>query len=180
MPIRKQVNLLPKDEFEYTTLGKLVKWCVNVGRWIVVITEFVVICAFLSRFYFDTELANLFDDLNQKQAIVDSAISFEENFRTIQTKTSQIKEILAKEKKPSVFLAEVSQTMPINMYLSNISIEGESLKLEGNCLSENELKTFLSSMIKNSKLEKINLSGLSSQKEGLPGIKFTISAAIKK
>lgn len=180
MPAKEKINLLPKDEFESSATGKLVKWAVNVGRWIVVLTEFVVICAFLSRFYFDTKLANLFDEVKQKQAIVDSALSFEENFRRLQTKIKIVKSLLAEEKKPTLFITEISQLLPFEISLTKISLNENTLVLTGSAYSERALNVLLSQLITHPKLEEVNLGNISSDKEKQTGIIFNISATVKK
>lgn len=180
MSAQDKINLLPKDDFEISTSGKFIQWAVSTGRWIVVLTEFVVICAFLSRFYFDTKLANLFEDVKQKQAIVDSAFSFEENFRLIQEKIKIVKSLLAEEKKPSSIITEISLLLPLDVVLDNISIDSSRLTFSGHSLSENSLNVFLSGLISLPRLEEVNLSGVSTPKDNFPGVDFNISAGIKK
>lgn len=180
MSSKSKINLLPKDQFEYSTAGKLIKWAVSVGRWIVVLTEFVVICAFISRFYFDTVLANLFDDIKQKKAIVSSASAFEETFRQTQTKLKVIKTLLAEEKRPSVVIEDIGKAMPLDATLSQVIIEDTKITLSGSALSENSLKIFLAQLLKNPKLNQVSLTNISSQKEALPGVVFTISANLKQ
>lgn len=180
MPAKRNVNLLPKDEFKFSVTGKFIKWAISVGRWIVVLTEFVVICAFLSRFYFDTVLDNLFDETRQKQAIVDSAQSFEENFQEIQEKTKMVKTLLAKEKKPSLLFTEVNQVIPANVFLTSVSIADENLQLAGYSLSEKSLSLFVSGLKTLPNLEKISLSNVALKEEEAIGIAFDISAKIKK
>lgn len=180
MASKIEINLLPKDEFEFSTTGKLVKWAVSVGRWIVVFTEFIVICAFLSRFYFDTELANLFDDLKQKQAIVESAFSFEENFRQIQNKTKIVKNLLAQQSEPSSLIGEITSLMPLNLTLTEIAITENTLRLEGNAFTEEDLRVFLTGLAAHPKLTEVALTDISSKKEISLGITFNINAVIKK
>jgi len=180
MSSRHKVNLLPKDEFEYSNLGKFIKWAVSVGRWIVVITEFIVICAFLSRFYFDTVLANLFDETKQKQAMIDSATSFENNFRQIQKKLKVVKDILAQRETPSTLMAEINQKIPSTVTLTGITITKDKLNLSGYSLSEGGLQTFFSGLSNHPKLSKVTLTNISSANEGFLVINFNITALIKK
>lgn len=180
MPAEDKINLLPKDEFENSPLGKLVNWAANIGRWIVVLTEFVVICAFLSRFYFDTKLANLFDDIKQKQAIVDSASSFEERFRLVQERINIIKSLLAQEKKPSGLFVEISQILPFDVFLTAMGIEENKLILKGYFLSEKSLNVFLSGLVSNPRLGEVSLDNISSQKDNPSLVSFNISAVVKK
>jgi len=179
MPGKTKVNLLPKIDFEDTDAGKLLNWLTSAGRWIVVLTEFVVICAFLSRFYFDTKLANLFDSLRQKKAMVNSMADFEQEFLLVQEKTKLIKGILAEEQKPSAIVNQISQLIPLDVILNTIQIDKNSLKLSGNSLSEQGINLFLAGIKRQPNFSQISL-GTISQKEFSPGINFEISAIIKK
>jgi len=178
MPPRDKVNLLPKDEFEFSSTGKLIGWAVSVGRWIVVFTEFIVICAFLSRFYFDTQLANLFDDIKQKKAIVASAAAFEENFRQTQEKIKIIKKLLNNQQSPSALVGEISQMLPADVSLLQISIDEGEVTLSGLTLSEKGLRVFLNQLVKSPHFSQISLNNITQPKDGLPGLTFTVSASI--
>lgn len=180
MSAKDKINLLPKDEFESSALGKFFKWAVSVGRWIVVFTEFIVICAFLSRFYFDTKLANLFDDLKQKQAIVDSALSFEDNFRELQDKTKMIKTILAQENRPAGYFTDINRLLPLNVFLSEIGFDENQINLSGYALSESGLNAFLQNLVAYPATEKITLTNVSNKKGASSGIDFNISVTLKK
>jgi Tfp pilus assembly protein PilN len=180
MPPKGKVNLLPKDKFESSAIGKFLKWATSAGRAIVVLSEFVVICAFLSRFYFDTQLANLFDDIKQKKAIVAAAASFEEQFRQIQEKTQIVKALLAQESRPSVLISEISQLLPADVSLTGINLEGKMITLNGYCLTTNGLRLFWNGLNQHPQLGQVTLSNLSSRKEGLPGFDFILTAMVKE
>lgn len=64
------VNLLPHERFEFSRLGRLLMWALSTGRIVVVITELVVIGAFLSRFWFDRQLSDLRQVRMQRTASV--------------------------------------------------------------------------------------------------------------
>lgn len=180
MSSKGKINLLPKDDFETSTMGKFVQWAVSVGRWIVVLTEFVVICAFLSRFYFDTKLANIFDEMKQKQAIVDSATSFEDNFRSVQGKITIIKTLLAQEEKPSDLVSDISKLLPLDVSLTKMVFGPNHLTLGGYSLTERGLSVFLSGLVSHPRLQEVTLSNVASQKDNSPGLTFSISASVKK
>ncbi|MCL5091077.1 MAG: PilN domain-containing protein [Patescibacteria group bacterium] len=178
MASKNKINLLPKGQFEYSTLGKFIQWAVNVGRWIVVLTEFIVISAFCSRFYFDTVLADLFDKTKQKQAIVASAASFEENFRQVQDKIKVIKSIMAQENKPAEVVTEVSRLIPQSLSLTEIFINQKSLSLKGVTLSEKALRIFVTNLSNSSLFKEVNLDSISTAKDKLQGIDFNISIVL--
>jgi len=179
MPEKSKINLLPKTEFENSNAGKLLNWVVTVGRWIVVLTEFIVICAFLSRFYFDTELSNLFDSLRQKKTMVDSALAFESEFVETQEKLKIIKGLLANEKKPSTLITRISQLLPLDVSLTAIQIDQESLRISGFSLSEQGVRTLIKQINHQPDFSQVSLGSIS-QKENSLGISFEISAIVKK
>lgn len=178
MPAKDGINLLPKNEFKDSTLGKFIQWATSIGRWIVVFTEFIVICAFLSRFYFDTELANLFDKIRQNKAIVRSALVFEENFLRTQNKIKATKEILAQESYPSAIIVAVSKLLPAEVYLTEISVSDGSLKLSGFSSSESGVNLFVSGLKSRSSFSEVAVSQLN-QKNAFSPINFDVSAKIQ-
>lgn len=180
MPPRRKINLLPQNNFESSTVGKFLQWAISIGRWIVVFTELVVICAFLSRFYFDTKLANLFDDIKQKKAIVASMANFEETFRNTQSKLKEIRTLLTGEIKPSIIITEISNLLPGNVSLTSFSVDKNNLSLVGYSLSKSGLQSFWQNLTKYTKISNLSLNNISSRKEGLPGISFEVSATIEK
>lgn len=178
MPARNKINLLPKDNFEDSVWGKLINWAVNVGRWIVVLTEFVVICAFLSRFYFDTELANLFDNVKQNKTIVDSASEFEDTFLQTQKKIKLVKSLLSEIDKPSSIFTEINQSLPLDMTITSANFNDKKIELSGYCLSLESLNFFLRELNAKPKFDQINLSSIS-RKENTAEIVFNITFIAK-
>ena len=69
------INLLPKSDFEASFWGKFLKWGVSSGRYLVILTELVVIVAFLSRFKLDWDYAAVRDRINGKRAVLAAKIS---------------------------------------------------------------------------------------------------------
>ena len=68
--IKTTIEFIPQEDWEKTSFGKFLKWLLNVGRWIVIVTELIVIIAFVSRFKLDRDLTNLNEKVKQKQAII--------------------------------------------------------------------------------------------------------------
>ena len=53
------INLLPKTEFELSFWGRFIKWALSTGRYIIILTELVVIIAFMSRFKLDRDASDV-------------------------------------------------------------------------------------------------------------------------
>lgn len=177
MAARKvDIELLPQEEWEKTSFGKFLKWTLTVGRWIVITTELVVILAFLSRFKLDRNLSNLYEDIKQKQAIIEASGDFEDDFRFLQKRLAIIKGLSKKQLDADLVIKEISLLTPINVSLSNLSIAGNKVSLTAIALSEDGLAAFLTNLKNSPKFEKLVLSSVSTGiQEGI-GIQFELSS----
>lgn len=178
---KKEVNLLPQEEFEQKPVGKFLVWALNIGRWIVIVTELIVIIAFLSRFKLDRDLADLYEEIRAKQAIINSLGEFEQKFRFTQDRLSLISQLDKDQPSISLVLSAVSQSVPADVVLNKLSLEQGSVALGGLALSENGLKTFLNALAHSPILSNINLSNVSKkQEEGEGGIQFSLTGKVKQ
>ena len=78
---KRQINLLPQEEFAASTLGRVLNWLLTTFRYIVIVTEIVVMTAFLSRFWLDAKSTDLNELIKQKQAVIAASADFEKEFR---------------------------------------------------------------------------------------------------
>jgi hypothetical protein len=91
MPINKSakhINLLPQDDFQTTGIGRVLKWALSTFRVMVIVTELVVMSAFLSRFWLDSKNSDLNEAMGIKKAQVMAYKEVEKEFRSYQTKLS--------------------------------------------------------------------------------------------
>lgn len=165
MPEKKEeISLLPEEE---SSLDRVSNWLVRTGRWIVVFTLFFVLLAFLSRFWLDQKIANLYAQTTQKIAIIESAQDFEESFRLLQ---SQIKAIQSLEKErpdQAEKIKKIVALLPENIYLSSISLDSNEVDFTVVSQSESDLNDFFQNLILCPYLDEINVSSISNQMFGL-------------
>lgn len=110
--------------------GKVLKWALTWGRRIVVLTELVVIAAFLSRFWLDTRLADMGEKIAQKRAVVTSSADFEKKFRQVLLRLEK----LAAIEKQTPLLAVYDQTkalIPSEVVVSQMSAEKSTVSFTG-------------------------------------------------
>jgi hypothetical protein len=124
------INLLPKAESANTPAGKFLEWALSWGKKIVILTELIVVLAFLSRFYFDTEVANLSEDIDHKKAIVESSLDFENEFRSV---TNRVDGAIKIEKLPSTVLVlkSVEKNIPSSVSVTQINIDKDVVNFSG-------------------------------------------------
>jgi len=181
MPAKHQVNLLPKDTFDQSALGKFLKWAISIGRWVVVFTDLVVICSFLSRFYFDTKLADLHEEMMQKQAIIEATSEFEQTFRNLQKRLNLIKALTASKFEGEKRISLVTQILPQDITLTSLSLDQDKINLSGTALSSSGMANFLNSLISYPQIKNISISNLAIGSKGqTETIEFNLSTSWRK
>ncbi|MBU1085328.1 MAG: PilN domain-containing protein [Candidatus Beckwithbacteria bacterium] len=172
---QKQINLLPKDKWETGVIGKLLKWALNVGRYVVVFTELIVISAFLFRFSLDRKLTDLKEEMQARQSVVESYGDFENNFRKIQKQLNSIKEINDSSVNVDAILLNISQITPIDTVYKSINIINGKVSLEGETLSEVGLATLLAKAQENDNFNEVILESVASATEKSQVIEFRMT-----
>lgn len=177
---KKEINLLPQEEFEKKTLGKFLLWALTAGRWIVVITNIIVLAAFFSRFKLDSDVADLKEEIRTKQAVILASASFEKDFRALQNRLSSIEKIENNQLNVVNLVSSVSSSIPADVVLTSFSFKEDSLSLSGIALSPDSLGNFSRGLSRLSNLTDLNLSSVSKNTEGGGGIKFNLTAQTKR
>ena len=174
----KQINLLPKDKWEVGVVGKLLKWALNIGKYVVVFTELIVISAFLFRFSLDRQLSDLKEEMEQKQVIVSSYGDFEKSFRQIQEQLKTVKEVEDSKVDVDAVLFSISQITPIDTVYKAISIVEDEVTLEGETLSEVGLATLLAKAQENENFSEVILDRIASATEKNKAIEFRMTLTL--
>lgn len=182
MPAKKHViNLLPQQEFEASTWGRVLAWALSTFRIIVIATEMVVMVAFLSRFWLDARNSDLGESIKQKQALVSAQAPFEKTFRLTQKKLK----IFAQLSNPDPSLANIIRTIasyfPEDVILTNFSFANNVIRLNGNTTSEISVQQLVANLKSNSSFSDVALTNLSQNSEDGSGIlRFSLSISLKK
>jgi Tfp pilus assembly protein PilN len=177
---RREIELIPKENWEKKPIGRFLKWALTIGRYIVIITELIVILAFLSRFKLDRDLTNLYEEIEQKQTIVDSASDLENNFRFLQKRLTTIQNLEKKQLEAAQVMEEVTSLTPLDVSFSDFSSTAEGVNFTATALSEAGLATFLNNLKNSGHFEDLNLTQVSLGAEEELGIQFSLSAKLLK
>jgi len=138
-----QINLLPQEQFAASTMGRVLTWALSTFRIIVIITELIVILAFLSRFFLDAENADLTEEIEQKQGIVASSSEFEKTFRQTQKRLAIFSELTTQDKRASGVLSKIAISIPPDVFLESINLNDNSLSLVGLSPNERSIQEFV-------------------------------------
>lgn len=182
MPAQKQtIEFLPKEDWEKTTFGKILKWILTIGRYIVIFTELIVISAFLMRFKLDRDINDLHEKIKQKVAIISAASEFEKSFRSLQSKLKKIEEteatVLMSE--GNSLIANLAAIVPINVSISQLRLNEKKISLTAIALSESGMASFMNNLKKNGGYKNLEFSKLSVKRDSGAGeITFEITGDI--
>ncbi len=125
-----EVNLLPSDDLEGRPGGKFLMWALSWGKRIVIFTEAVVILAFLSRFWLDTVVADLTEQIGSKKNVIVASANFEKKFRST---AARIEEIKAIDNQGSlvVILDKAKALIPANVSIGDMTLTGNEVSFHG-------------------------------------------------
>lgn len=113
------------------------------GRVLVVLTEFVVLLAFASRFYFDKKLNDLSEVIDQKQTQIDAFAETEMQIRKVLAKQSAVNGYLQNNLGIIKRYDELNRITPSGIKLEKLSIETTGMNMTGQSESELGFAQFL-------------------------------------
>lgn len=171
---KSSIELLPQEEWEKTSFGKILKWILGVGRWIVIGTELIVVLVFLSRFKLDRDLTDLYGEIKQKQVIIDAARDFENQFRFLQKRLATAKGLEKKQFAAEKVIETIANLTPLDVSLADITITNESISLSALSLSEQGLAGFIKNLQASPQFDSLAVTNVSSGTEKGVGIQFEL------
>lgn len=168
-----KINLYPEDSFFDSLPGRVMRWLVGAGRHLIIFTELVVITSFFSRFYLDRQLTDLNNEVLQKQAVVESYGSFENQFRQAQQQVADVERVLLQQGRLEVFTL-LSKQMPPDVSLTSLSLGSGGVSLQGKAGSLRSLSQFIENLKATSDFQRISVSQVEMGDARDPTLGFSI------
>lgn len=168
-----KVNLLPPTEFELSFWGRFLKWAVTTGRYIIILTELVVIIAFLSRFKLDEDQRNLDDQIATQVNFLDSEQPQLDEFFRVQKRLKLIEKQIDAQKVFSSDMEYIANVIPNEIQISSYTFGKNDISFSALTLNEKSLGTAIVALNKERKWKSIDLSQISA--DPTTGIKFTLN-----
>ncbi len=176
MAKNKSINLLPQEEFDASVLGRMLKWAMGSFRIIVILTEMVVMAAFLSRFWLDAQNSDLDNAIKIASAQISTQSNFEKEFRGIQQKLSIFKQIAANATE-SGKLDLISSKIPNDLVLSSVSIQNDIIQVKGTAGSEMGVAQFVTNLKSSPSVKKVDLDSIGSLERNQSLLTFLINVS---
>ncbi len=176
----KKINLLIQEGFEHSQTGKVLAWLLSAGRAIVIITELIVITAFLSRFWLDRQLTDLIEGNSAKKTQVEASTNFEADFQNTQTRLAAVKLIDNAKILPREYIKEVTRLLPAEVVLSDISYNENKVSVTGLSLNEAGLAGFMKSLEESNKFSSVSLVNIALERGTTNLINFSLIMEVEK
>ncbi|HEX6976941.1 MAG TPA: PilN domain-containing protein [Patescibacteria group bacterium] len=141
-----RINLLPQEEFESSTLGRIFRWLISSFRLIVIATEMVVMGAFLSRFWLDSKVSDLTEAINQKKAVITSYAQVEKNFREAQKELAIFSSVAYDKSKYIPLLQTLTTALPDTVQITFLSVDASAVEIRATSTSEVGAGTFIANL----------------------------------
>ncbi|MGB9707210.1 MAG: PilN domain-containing protein [Microgenomates group bacterium] len=156
--MKYKINLLPAKELSLK--DKIVYFSLNYLRYIIVITQLVVIIVFFYRFQIDQKIIDLKEEIGQKKEIVKVVQPLLNEADVIVKKSKNIETVYKDQNKLKEMLAYLS-FFPETITLTKMEILNNSdIKLTGMAANIQHLQLFKNQLEKEKRFKKVQLTSL--------------------
>ncbi len=176
---KREINLLPKDPFETSLVGRALNWGLVVGKWIVITTQMIVVGIFLFRFSLDRKLNNLRRDVEAEVVKIKAYATIEDNFRLAQARLVLAKPILEEQEKMKASFPYMAQLMPNDIWLEKIEVNKNQISLIAYAYSMTGFNQFLENLKGSGNFRQVSIQNIESGVEKQAKLKFSLVASFK-
>jgi hypothetical protein len=136
------INLLPTDIGDATLWGRVLQWILGTFRFLVIVVELVVIIGFLSRFFLDSRNSDLTDEINQKKALLESYLSFENDFKRTQKRLDIFNSFAYTETPFSEYVTQITRNLSPDLQITRLIKNGNEITVLVSGKSESALLAY--------------------------------------
>lgn len=169
--MKYHINLFPKKELDI--VDKAVYFAFHYLRYILVITQLVVIGVFFYRFKVDQEIVDLKDTLQQKKEIIEVSQPILKEVQAIDIKSGFASQLVQKQKLYQSMMSYFLGIFPQKLVLSSLEIQNNSVTFTGTTADVTSVQIFLARLRKDAKFKTVNLTTLKKSEAG-----YTFSFAL--
>lgn len=163
---RKSINLLPRDEFENSTIGTVLSWALVFGKWSVIITQLIVMGTFLWRFSLDRASTDLRKEIAKEVAVIKSYEQIERDFSLAQKQITQISATTKEQQKLLDGIEEIEKMMPTGVWLEKMTVNPTEISLTAYAADLPGFGTFISRVQQNTNFSQVRVGKIASSSRG--------------
>lgn len=159
---RTNINLLPSEDQDSSILGRVMRWALSTFRFLVISVELVVIIGFLSRFFLDSQNADLNEEIDQKAALIEAYLSFENEFKDYQKRAQIYTDYASSSAALADYYQGVTQFLGSDLQLVSINRRENNLEIQVTGFEDLALARFQASLSTLPNVKSVSVSGIES------------------
>lgn len=175
---KKSINLLPRDAFETSTIGVVLEWSLVFGKWAVILTQLIVMGAFLYRFTLDRTLTDLRKTIDKDVAVIKSYDQIERDFVLAQKQVTQAKATLTSQDLILNTLNDINKITPNEVWFDRITLTPSSLAMTAYAASLPSFGQFLTSVQADPLFSSVRVAKIESSAAKGAQMQFEISMSL--
>lgn len=172
---KRSINLLPRDAFESSTLGIVLEWALVFGKWSVILTQLIVMGAFLWRFGLDRNLTDLRKSIVKNVAVIKSYDQVERDFVLAQKQVTQAKAALSSQELLLGAVTKLGQITPQDVWFDRMTLSNEGLTLTAYAASLPGFGQFLTAIQTDSMFDGVHIGKIEGSGTQKAAIQFDVS-----
>ncbi|PIS15855.1 hypothetical protein COT62_01475 [Candidatus Roizmanbacteria bacterium CG09_land_8_20_14_0_10_41_9] len=162
--MRYSINLLGKKESSLA--DRAVYFSLNYLRYIIVITQLVVIAVFFYRFQIDQSIIDLKESVDQKKEIIQVVYPLLNEAEVVDAKTKNVKNIIQDQEISRYMLEYILSAFPQDIYLTDIEVKSNSVKMVGTALDPQQLQSYYLMLKREKRFAIIDLKNINKGESG--------------
>lgn len=160
------INLIGKPKESLT--DDILKWAINAGKIIIIVTELVALSALAYRFTMDRKIIDLHDQIKKADLFVKAQAAKEADYRSIQNRLTDIA-LTEKDTETKVaIINDILSAISQGTFAStNLTVSQESISINGVAYSIFPINNFIEALKTNPNVTSISLDEVTSTNEGI-------------
>lgn len=154
--------MLPKDSFESSAVGRILAWALVFGKWSVIITQLIVVGAFLLRFGLDRKLTDLRRSMDVEVSVIESYSKLEREFRLAQSRLIIATDAISTQKSATDLLAHLATITPVDVWYERMTISDDSVTIAAYSSSIAGFSSFIQSLKADISFSSVTIGSISS------------------
>ncbi|MCE7897794.1 MAG: hypothetical protein DPW11_04810 [bacterium] len=139
-------------------MGIVLSWLLSFGKWAVIITQLIVMGAFLWRFSLDRELTDLKKSIAKNVAVIKSYEQIERDFVLTQKRLATAKTVIAQQKAITEELSTLASVTPLDVWYEKLTITPTSTTLAAYSRSLPGFSQFLSAIQRDTRYNSVSVA----------------------
>jgi len=175
---KRSINLLPRDAFENSALGIILEWSLVFGKWSVILTQLIVMGAFLYRFTLDRSLTDLRKSIDRNVAVIKSFEQIERDFVLTQKQVAQAKIALDSQNILLRSISDIKRVTPPQIWYDRINLTTSTISLTSYAASIQAFGQFLTAVQSDPLFNKITIGKIESSTVDGAQMQFDVNLSL--